>query len=246
MGDSNKNSVLTSSRWTRLTWFFNLSFAIAFAMVALSVSKSRFRLAVETNPIDSFFLPQLSVLLLITSILLILAWMWAVYGEMQMLRDHGEEFVPTLPRETIIVGVSISAFLSLLAYFSYQPLVYSALYVGYKLTGIWAGKILESKLRQGFRNAKHGAEEFQSENWQLRVIERYYLETPHLLLALVETGLATVAVILASFGEYATTGSLKKGLELAAYIVMFAVIGLNAVVYARWRSRRDKELGENY
>lgn len=246
MSDRSKTPDLTSSRWTRLNWAFSLSVAIALPMLALLLFKGRFRLAVETNPIDSFFLPQLSVVLLIASILLILAWMWAVHGEMQMLRDFGEAFVPILPRQTIIVGVSISAFLHLLAYFSYQPLVYAALYVCYKLIGIWAGQILESKLKQGFRNAKHSAEGIQSENWQLHVIERYYLETPHLSLALVETGLATVAVILASVGEYVVHGSLENGLTMAAYIVMLAVIGLNAVVYARWRNRRDTELGENY
>ena len=237
---------LATSRWERVKRLFQLAIATAFALVPLVFSTDRFRRAFTADALDTAPLPQLSIVLLVLTILLVLGWYRAVSGEMQMIQDYTLEFIPAIPKQTFYVAVGIGAVLGLLVFFSYRPLVYSALYATLKLFEIWAIWLRDVRIRDGLKIARDetAPDDERRDVWV--VLEGYYLGKPQIPLATTELCLGVVALVLSVYGELLEGRASELWFSSAAYAVIFLALLLNAVVYTLWRRDRDKALGESY
>ena len=240
------NSPLISSRWEGLKWFFHMAFGIAFAIVPIGFSTGRIREAFSTDSLELFPLPQLSIVLLFMTIMLILGWFKAVAGEMEMLRTYAEDFAPVLPRSTSHVAIALAVTLGLLAFFSDRTLVYSSLFVCYKISEVWAIWIRDSKIEEGLKTARElsSSEDKRRQAWD--VIENYYMNRPQIPLAVTELSLMVVAIVLSIYGEVLQPSLLAKLLSTSAYLVIILTLITNSVVYTIWRRERDRALGERF
>ena len=167
-------------------------------------------------------------------------------GEMQMMQDYTVEFIPAIPKQTTYIAVGIGAVLGLLVFFSYRPLVYSALYATLKLVEIWALWMRDVRIRDGLKTARDEAapDDRRRDAWV--VLERYYLGKPQIPLATTELCLAVLALVLSVYGELLEERASELWFSSAAYAVIFSALLLNAVVYTLWRRDRDRALGESY
>lgn len=235
------------SVWGRLKGYFELAVAIAFGVVLpLAFSSERFRFALDFHRQDLVPLPQLSVILLLFSIVLTLAWWRAVSGEMQMLKDFGQSFVPEVPKGTFYAAVGLPVLLALLAYFSNRPLIFSALYALLNLFGGWACWLRDNNIRDGLKRARSESDPSDIRRGAWDIIENFYFRRPQIPLSLTETGLSVVAIVLSVYGELQQQADTKIWLISAAYAVILLTIALNISIYTWWRIVRDKALGARY
>ena len=192
---------------------------------------------------ENFPINQLSILLLIETLLLILLWIHATEGELYMFQEYLVEFVPSIPGLTFIITVFIAIFLGLLGFFSNNIVIYSSIHVCFLLVGILSGWVRGSKLKAMLKRARNetSPEDERRKKWD--VIERYEFEIPHLLLGVTTLFFSFVSLIIGLLGELLSNSS-TVWLLSAAYIIMFLNIAIAEIVLMKWRHKRDNDLGE--
>lgn len=234
----------SSARWRRLDRLFEFSvFAVA-AVIALSlaVAQGRFQSAFDRDALEAAPYPQLSIVLLVVAGIYVALWYFAVSGEMEMLREYGEDFVPTLP-DIRLYAFGLAVLLALLLYFSEYPVVFSALFASQKLLEVYALKVRDSKFREALVVARQKAPTDDKRRPAWDIVERYYLYRPQIPLAIAMMFLAFVAIVVSALGE---SGLNERLLLSAAYLVLVSAIIISEVVYFYWRRNRDEALGERY
>lgn len=234
----------SSARWKRLERLFEFGVLAVGAAMALSliVAEGRFQSAFDRDALRMAPQPQLSIVLLIAACIYVVLWFFAVSGEMEMLREYGEEFVPPLP-DLRLQALGLSVLLALLVYFSEYPVVFSALFVSQKLMEAWAIGIRDSKIEESLMTARQQAPTDDRRRPAWNIIERYYLDRPQIQLAIAMSCLALAALVLSVCGE---TFADKRLFLSAAYLLLISTIAINEAIYFLWRQTRDDALGERY
>jgi len=108
MGDKRN----AKSYWEMLQTLFQIGVAILIATGFLTSAKDRFLFLFDPASLKYFPIPHLSVILQIVSIFLIFQWVYAVYTEKQMLKDHFEDIISAIPKYsflwTVIAAITLA------------------------------------------------------------------------------------------------------------------------------------------
>lgn len=235
---------VSQGRWKRLDRLFEFAVVTAAAGIAilLAVAQGRFQWAFGRDSLEMAPYPQLSIVLLIVTCIYIALWYFAVSGEMELLRQYGEEFVPPLP-DLKVYAFGLAVLLALLVYFSDNSLVYSALFGSQKFLEVSGIRIRDSKLNEGLIAARQRASAGDKRRAAWSVIEDYYLHRPQIPLAVIVLCFALAALVLSACGESTLD---ERPFFSAAFAILVSAIVLNEATYFLWRRRRDGALGERY
>lgn len=229
-------------RWNRIKGYLNLGITLVTGtfLFLFSINRLTSVFSMENFPVN-----QLSILLLIETLILIFLWIHATEGELQMYKDYFEEFVPPIPGYTFAITIFFAIFLGLLGFFSYSIVFYSSIFVCFSLVGILGGRIRCSKIKEMLNRARNEAssEDIRRKKWD--IIEIYEIEMPHLLRGVAVLFFSFVSLILGLLGELRSNSS-TIWLLSAAYSIMFLSIAFAEIGIIKWRHKRDDALGETY
>ena len=238
---------MTSNRqqaWITLERLFRFGLCVLGSVFAISVAVAldRFKSAFGSHWRDAAPDAQLSALLFIVTFVLILLWYLAFEGELQMLKAHGEEFLPSLPNLSAYPMI-LGALLALLLFFSDDPLLYAGLFAMLKLVErIGFDRDVFPRIRAGLADARNRAPRDDSRREAWDIIEHYYFGHRHRLLWVI-----VVAVCLAALALAVTAVSLAMPLLTSlAYVLLLVSIVFNEVLYAIWRRQRNGALGDPF
>lgn len=240
--DNMKRKNQLMGRWNRMEKLINLGITLAAVTFVFLFSKERLTLAFR---MEHFPVAQLSVVLLFVTLLLIGLWTRSILGELQMFRDYFEEFVPPIQKSSFSITVSVAILFGVLGYFSNRIMIYSSIFVCFKLVELRGIGIRDSELRVGLKRAraKTSAKNGRRKGWD--VIEKYYLKRPQVQLGTTVLFFSFVAAILGLSGELLSQPS-ATWLLSSAYAVMLINIVFAEIVYINWRRKRDVALGDVY
>lgn len=215
-------------------------------VAALALAKDSLIVAFTAQGLADFPLAQISVLLFAGTIVLIFLWIKATSGEYQILRDNFPKFIPPIPRSSFPIIIGLGILLGSLCYFSDRIVVYSAIFACFNLFVIWGIWVRDAKIKVALDRAreKAPAEHKRRKTWI--VIEKYYLERPHVQLAVTQLFFCFVALVLGLSGELLARQPVTTQLLTAGYSVMVLNIVIPEIVYGNWRRKRDHALGEDY
>jgi len=243
--------------WFKLNRLIDLGIGIlAFLGLSGFIAWERIITAFSARAIKEFPLPQLSILLLLLTLILIFLWRAACKGELKMLEDNLKDFVTDVPRVSLPLTIGLAAFLFILVYFSNKIIIYSTFFVGFKLFEIWGLWIRNRNLKKTIRRAceqqKKEKKEEVPQAWEiveipqnLETIKEYYLEKPQVELAVTILFFSFISLLLALLGNLLET-SFAHWLASASYVVMLLNIAINELIYIKWRGKRDDSLQEDY
>ncbi len=222
--------------------YLNVGITLVISTVLLLFSKDRLASAFS---MENFPVTQLSILLLIETLILIVLWIQASLGELQMFQDYFEEFVPPLPKSSFSIAVGIAIFLGMLGYFSDRIVIYSSIFVVFDLLCVWGGWIRASEFRAVLKRAQNEAspEDIRRKGWD--IIEIYELERPHVLRSVGFIFFSVISLILGLLGGLLYQPS-TIWLISTSYIIMLLNIAFSEVIIMRWRRERDIALNEPY
>ncbi len=234
------------SRWNRVNYHFAIAAGVVPAVLGLAfaVGTGRFGAAFGSGAAQNAPEAQLSLALGAAAVMLVVMYALSASGEIAMLREHVEHYLPPLPDMRLpIVGVSL--LLPLLIYFSGTLVVFSAIYAGFKLAEIWGGSIATTLIRDGLSRAKADLADDPGKSQTVEALERYYLRRPFTALATTVFGMAMTAIVLSAYGDLAEP-AVAEAFRVSAYSVLIVAILGNEVVVFFWRRTRNAALGEYY
>jgi hypothetical protein len=239
-----KSDINGSNNWKKLDRLIDLGMGILmFLGLSGLVAWERILIALSSDGLKQFPIPQLSVLLLFLTLILIFLWRGACKGELQMLHDYfkGQARFPGR-LSVILLTIGLAIFLLIMAYYSNDIVIFSAIFVCFKLLEIWGLWTRDRKLRETIKNI---CPDMSCSSKNLEAITEYYQENPQVQLAATILFLSFVSLLLGVLGTFETT-PIKRSLFSASYIIILITICINEIIYYKWRKKRDKDLQKDY
>lgn len=241
-----KNNKIEKSRWERLKMLFNIGLTVVIASGVVAFSKDRLMLLFTAESMQYFPIPHLSAILLVVMLFLIFQWIRSASAEMQMFRDHFEEFIPSLPGTSFQLVIGIAILLGILGYFSNNIIVFSAVFVCLNLFDIWGNWILTYHLRKTISEARSKAFEENGRRKGWFAIETYYLEKPQVQRSVTIMFFSFISLIFGLSAKIFPDHYLENVLISGAYCIMILNIVISEIIITIWRWKRDKAIGEVY
>jgi len=234
------------NKWERVIGLWNFGVALMLLVVGVCFRREAILTAFTAQGFADLPVPQLSVILLVETIVLVFIWIQATFSENAMLREHFPELAPPLPRSSRPIVAGLAILLGLLGYFSDQIVIYSAIFICVKFFEIWGLRVRNTRLKKALRQCRAEAspEDVRLKRWA--TIEEYYLKKPQTQLAVIILSLSSVAVILSLLGQAQTLQQLYIWLVSASYGIMIVSIAASEVVFGNWRQKRNLALQEEY
>jgi hypothetical protein len=234
-----------TERWKTLDRYFNVAWALIVAVGVSVFSKDRLDQLWPISVSPEYLASVLGLVLLSTTVILVFRYVFAVGGEMQMLRVHLTEHVPPPPYQVFFFTIAFSILLGFLAYFSNKIIVFTILFVIYNLGDLWGQAMRDKALKEALSTAKTRQVD-QTHHQVLIAIERYYMERPQVHRTTTIMFFSFVALVLSILSSEQRWGSIGPWLECMAYAVMVLNIVISEYVIFRWRCDRNNVLGERY
>ena len=247
MGTAPANGHETSiePKWLIYDRLFQVGWSIILASGLIVFSRDRFLALYPPSITPDYYARLLGVVLLLTVLGLIFGYVFAVLGEMRMLREYLGKFAPSPPAQAYVWTIAISIVLGVLAYFTDRVLLFSAFFACYNVADLWGQAIRDRQIRRLLRQARAVSPPGTTyKAWQ--VIEEYYLERPHAHRIATVMFFAFVGLILAILAKSTSQASISSWLQCAAYLVVVLAIIIGKTTIHIWRRRRDRALGECY
>ena len=116
--------------------FLTIGITLIIATGVISFSKDRIVFLFSTESSQRFPENYLQLLLMIATLFLVYQWIRIHIGEIQMLNDNFEDFLPSLPRPSFPLIVSFSIILGILCYLSYDIIIYTSVFVLFSILDI--------------------------------------------------------------------------------------------------------------
>ena len=245
--------------WDSMDYLFKSGILILFCGLSLWVYMGR-----------PFLLDLYPFMLLLLTVINAFFWVSATSGELRLFHDYFEEPEPVLPNFTKYIMIGFASLLVLLILLYCHILIYSSLYLCFKLFEILGIGLRNSEIRDRLvlkKNTytkpkqKKTISEFPK---KLEAIKIYYFKRPQIPLAVIAVFFSFVSVVLSfiAFSEIISDPETTfisflflcepisqftyPWLLRAAYIIMIFTLALNEVVYIIWRRKRDAVLGKCY
>lgn len=238
-------SVRSESRWSQADFLLGLGCSGILTGGIATFSEDRFRALAPASISVDYAVRVLSVLLLVTVAALVFRWIFAVTGELRLLREHFADFIQPVNGQVYLFTVLFSILLGTLAKLSDNIAMFSLVFAVYSAGDIWGQSLRDRQLKRGFDAAR--SLEANSDMLAARTaIENYYFERPHLHRSATVMFFSFIALSLSLAGRGSDSGAAAAGLEVAAYAAMIANIIITEIVIWRWRRHRDVLLGDHY
>lgn len=236
----------STARWSWMDRLFQIACAIILGSALLAFSKDRLLKLFLPALNRQYILDLLGILLLIAVVTLVFRWIFAVGGEMRLLREHFPEQIGPQPGQLYIWTALFSILLGALGSLTGNIIAFSAIFAVYSLGDMWGQKLRDMQLKQAFRQTTAGVPEDPTIHSKRQAIEDYYLEKPQMERSATIMFFSFTALSLALAGNASQSPAVTEWLYAAAYVVVIANIVISEVVIWRWRKTRDAVLGETY
>lgn len=234
------------SRWGEIEKTFQIACAVIVtaAGAAFAISNDRFKNLRAPSLTATYSLEVLKVLLLITIAGLVFRWIFAVSGEMRLLREYFPNQIRPQPGQVYVWTVIFSVLLGTLFALTGNIIAFSAVFAVYSVGDMWGQKIRDAQLKPGFHEAR---DEVIDDDLRARraVIESYYLTRPQIERAATIMFFSFVALSLALAGNGAST-DIRNRVHVASYAIVIINVLVSEIVIGRWRRQRDLQLHDRY
>lgn len=239
------DSKLAQGKWNRVRTYLAIGITVLVATGILTFSKDR--IVVMFNSAGSGLSPEnyLQLMLLITTLFLIYQWIRIHIGEVDLLNDNLENFIPPLPRPSFALIISFAIILGLLGYFSYNILLYSSFFVVFSIFDIWSIYYRNLTLRKALKNARSAISDPKQITY-LQAIEDYYIGRPHMQRSATVMFFSFIALICGILSKLYQSPSFGELFGSFAYGTMSVNIIVSEIIINHWRKVRDGVLEENY
>lgn len=239
------DSLIYKGKWTRVWMFLTVGITLIVSTGILTFSKDRIFFLFSSESFPYFPENHLQIFLMLATLFLVYQWIRIHIGEIQLLNDSIEEFLPSLPRPSFAIIVSFAIILGMLSYFSYDIVIYSSIFVVFSIFDIWSIYYRSLTIKKALENAKT-ANKGENRIKIFEVIEVYYLEKPHMQRSATVMFFSFTSLILGVVAQlYPNPKYVKLFISLAYGIMSFNII-LSEIIINHWRRERDIILGENY
>ena len=235
-----------TARWSLMDRLFQLGCAIILSSALLAFSKERLLKLLSPALSRQYLLDLLGMALLITVVILVFRWIFAVFGEMRLLREYFPERIRPQPGQVYVWTVLFSILLGALGSLTGNIIAFSAVFAVYSLGDMWGQKLRDMQLKDAFRETADEGPDDHVRLSKRQVIERYYLDRPQMERSATIMFFSFVALSLALAGNASQPVATTEWLHVAAYAVIVANIVISEAVIWRWRKTRDAVLGEKY
>lgn len=233
-------------QWPVLDRWFQIGCAIILSSGILAFARERLLKLLSPTLSDQYLLDLLGIVLLITVVILVFRWIFAVYGEMRLLREYFRKRIRPQPSQVYVWTIFFSILLGALGYLTGNIIAFSAIFAVYSLGDIWGQHIRDKQLKEAFRQPTDEDSDDHAPPSKRQTIEHYYLDRPQMERSATIMFFSFVALSLALAGSASQSVAVTERLHAAAYAVIIANIVISEVVIWRWRKIRDAVLGEKY
>ena len=148
------DSKLIQGKWKRVWMFLTMGITLIIATGIITFSKDRIIDLFSSQSYQHFPENYLQLLLMLATLFLVYQWIRIHIGEIQLLNDNFEEFLPSLPRPSFTLIVSFSIILGMLGYFSYNIILYSSIFVLFSIFDIWSIYFRNLTIKKALKNAR--------------------------------------------------------------------------------------------
>lgn len=225
---------------------FELGCGLVVSSALLSFSRERLMKLLSPTLSCQYLLDLLGIILLITVIILVFRWVFAVFGELRLLRDYFHEYIRPQPGQIYVWSIMFSVLLGALGSLTGNIIAFSTIVAVYSVGDIWGQRLRNMELKAGWRQimAEGTNDSVLLSKWQ--AIERFYLERPQTERSATIMFFSFVALSLALIGNASQSIETKEWLDAAAYAVIITNIVISELVIWHWRKTRDAVLGDKY
>lgn len=239
-----KKQKLKTLRWQYLKRLLNIGITIIITLtgISLAFAAGKFTEAFDFEALQLAPYPQMSLVLLVLTFSLIALWYFAVDSELEMLHVYGKDLIPPLPDIKFQIFF-FAVLLSILAYFSNEPIVYSAILVVFKLIEVLLLRIRNQEISQAVEKIKDKLFYDTIEAHARKAIIHYYLKRPQIALGIIILCVAVIALSLSIYGYVSSNQRLFLSL---AYSLLILALTTNEITFHVWRRKRDREIGEHF
>lgn len=239
---------ISKNRWKRVWMFLSIGIAVLTATGVLTFSKDRIIFLFSSKGMEHFPESHLQIILMFATLFLIYQWIRIHIGEIQMLEDNLEEFLPPLPRPSFALIITLAILLGILGFFSYNIVIYSSIFVFFSIFDIWSiyyrNKTIKEALKKALNETTNKISAEKRKN--LREIEIYFIERPHMQRSTTVIFFSFISLIFGIIAQlYPEPNYVKLFLSLA-YGIMSLNIIISEIIINRWRKNRDNAIGEYY
>jgi hypothetical protein len=246
MADNNDTADTAASRWYKVKWLFQVACFIAATTIVLALSKDRLLKLFPPMLTREYLIYVLENTLLITVIILILLWVFAVNGEMEMLQKYFREYIRSQPRQVSVYAILFSFLLGVLGWAADNIIAFSLIFAVYAVGDMWGQWLRNRQLKEALRQIAREGSDNETLTSKRQAIERYYLERPQMERSATVMFFAFVALSLALVGNASNSIETKDWLHAAAYVIIIADVAISEIVIWRWRKIRDAVLDGSY
>lgn len=232
--------------WSLVDRLFQFACAIILSSALVAFSKGRLLELFSPSLDREYVLNLFAVLLLITVVILVFRWIFAVLGEMRLLREYFPEQIKPPRSQVYVWTVIFSILLGALGSLTGNIIAFSAIFAVYSLGDMWGQKLRDMQLKPAFRQTTGEGSEDLTPQSKRRAIEHYYVERPQMERSATIMFFSFTALSLALAGNASQSSAVTEWLHAAAYALVIANIVISEVVIWRWRKARDAVLGETY
>jgi hypothetical protein len=236
----------SASRWPLMDQLLRYAVTIIVGSALLALSKDRFLKLLSPSFNVQFALDLFGVILLIAVVTLVFRWVFAIGGEMRLLRDYFPDQIGPQPAQVYVWTILFSILLGTLGSLTGNIIAFSSVFAVYSLGDIWGQSLRDAQLKEAFRQRRNLDQEDADIQRKMLAIEHFYLETPQLQRSATVMFFSFSALSLALIGNASQSPGATEWLHVAAYIVAIATIVISEVVIWRWRKARDDVIGETY
>jgi len=237
--------IRSKNRWKRVWMFLTFGITILTATGVLTFSKDRIIFLFSSEGLKYFPENHLQILLMLATLFLIYQWIRIHIGEIQMLEDNLEEYLPSIPRPSFALIVLFAIMLGMLGFFSYNIILYTSIFVFFSIFDIWSIYYRNLTIKKALNEART---EIKDENLlkNLQAIEKYYIEKPHMQRSATVMFFSFISLILGISAQLNPNKEYVKLFSSLAYGIMSFNVIISEIIINRWRRTRDKTLGEYY
>jgi len=227
--------------WNRLSKLISFALVIVFTVFTVALLKDRLILAIS---FEKYPLPQFSAFLLILTMVWIIFWYFAAVSELQMLRDHFEEFLVEIPRNASVFTVLVAASVGALVIYSNNIIAFSSIFIVLQISSYWGLWTRDRILRVKFPKIRETYEADDERHKYLDAISSYYFDFPQAPFTVTAMFFGFVSLVISVIGYY--NPSKQEILYSVSYGIMIVLILSGRIGYSIIRKKRDKKLIANY
>jgi hypothetical protein len=233
-------------RWRRVENIYYSGVVLVGITGILATVRDRIVLLLSKEGLNQSPAFYLSILLLLLVLGLIVVWISANKGEIEMLHKTFRDDVPQVPFKAYCLVAGIAILLGIMGYFSNNIMIFSGMFATYNVLAAWGQWTVNNNVRQMLMKALSVSNLADSLRRDLKAIEKYYLDQPHYPRHIIIIFTSFISFTLSLMSKMPDWKSSETLLISIAYVIMILNFLVSEIVIWVWRKERDGTLEENY